>query len=297
MKRKILTIILCSAFFANSLALTACETRAEKKIKSFEKRMSEMDEEESEETSEEVPEDTSEETAEETTEQTTEETSEETENSSEPTDTSASETERKFTDVDIDLNDVKVLEAYSQLYDYNEEFEDLEIFERDDGSISMIYGRITDFTVDSPDEALIALYSIQKIFGCKDAFNEFVFSDVQSDGTELYYRFDQVHDSIPVYPGEVKIITDLEGNTTGFVNGYKKINISTEAFLDADDAIAELTDVKQIRSSELVIWAVEKKPVLAWKIFYDSTENGSFYTAVIDAKDGTIIDSFSNVVY
>lgn len=302
MKQKIMAITLCSVMLGSSLIMTSCADR-ETTPSEFRIRMGKDyyesvvtyiatengDTDESDESSEDMTEDTSDET--------TEDTSEEAEDTeTKPSSTTASAPDKEFTDVDIDLDEVKVLEAYSQIYDYNEDFEDVYVCYDNDGSISMLFGTLTDFTVDSPDEALIAIYSLQNIIGCKDPFNELVFSDVQSDGTELYYRFYQFYDSVSVTPGEVKIITDLDGNTTGLVNAYVPINISTEPSIDADDAIKEIADVKKVISSELIIWTMDTEPVLVWRIIFDSTK-GLDYTALVDADNGTVLSVYDNKVY
>lgn len=278
MKKSVIAITLCASLLAGSVVLTSCESGY--KTSESTKRSSIETTEETEEDTEEDTEDTSEETTEETTEETAEETTAET----------TAETSREFVDCDIDINDVKVIKSVSQLYDYNDDYEDLFYNEDDTGYINMCFGCITDFTVDSPDEALIALYSVQKLFKCKDALNDFVYTETQFDGDEYYYCFQQVKDGISVPLGIAKIITDSEGNTTGFISSYVPIHISTEASLTEEDAIEEIEKHKEIYSSELVIWTFEHKQVLTWKIVYVASSDGMPYEAYVDANTGEIVD-------
>ena len=199
----------------------------------------------------------------------------------------------------INYSDIFHVEELIQLFKYNTNPEDLDIYMNKNDSIDLLYGAISDFKVETPKEALLALYGIKDFLGI-DSFEQ----DIQFDNVSLYneyikYRFIQKYKGIPVDGAFITLLTDLDGNT--FMVNNKTYNID----IDIDiDPLVDLDEAKEIviKSEEgnvividasLIIVSWDENTYLAWNIVYE--ENSCVYIKYVNARNGVVEYSNKNM--
>ena len=193
-------------------------------------------------------------------------------------------------------DDIYINDEPDQIYFYNDIIEDCMIYVNKKGYVTRVIGSIIDFTVDSPEEALLAIHGIHKLIGCENVFEELKIDHIIKDDTCYYFVFNQVHNSVPVKGVMLTLITDLEGNTNGFVNYYVPIDISTDPAIDKDAAVTAIGDYEKIFSEELMIDVNGEEATLIWEISYSKAGEMFTYTAKVDAQTGKLIWSGQNVI-
>lgn len=193
-------------------------------------------------------------------------------------------------------DDIYINDEPDQIYFYNDIIEDCTIYVNKKGYVTRVIGSIIDFTVDSPEEALLAIHGMHKLIGCENVFEELKIDHIIKDDTCYYFVFNQVHNSVPVKGVMLTLTTDLEGNTNGFVNYYVPIDISTDPAIDKDAAVTAIGDYEKIFSEELMIDVNGEEATLIWEISYSKAGEMFTYTAKVDAKTGKLIWSGQNVI-
>ena len=190
---------------------------------------------------------------------------------------------------DYSLDNIFVLDEIDQIYFYNDIIEDLQIFENDLGYVECVIGSISDLIIDSPDEAMMAIYGIQRIMGTDTIYDELEVNNVFKDSYGYFFTFTQVYQGVPVYGSYVTLTTDLEGNVTGFSSNYVPVNANISNACTSDAAISAISDIESVISSKLYIYN-ETTAVPAWEIIYVNS-NGDSRTALINAIDLSVISN------
>lgn len=193
-------------------------------------------------------------------------------------------------------DDIYINDEPDQIYFYNDIIEDCTIYVNKKGYVTRVIGSIIDFTVDSPEEALLAIHGMHKLIGCENVFEELKIDHIIKDDTCYYFVFNQVHNSVPVKGVMLTLTTDLEGNTNGFINYYVPIDISTAPAIDKDAAVTAIGDYEKIFSEELMIDVNGEEATLIWEISYSKAGEMFTYTAKVDAQTGKLIWSGQNVI-
>ena len=193
-------------------------------------------------------------------------------------------------------DDIYINDEPDQIYFYNDIIEDCTIYVNKKGYVTRVIGSIIDFTVDSPEEALLAIHGMHKLIGCENVFEELKIDHIIKDDTCYYFVFNQVHNSVPVKGVMLTLTTDLEGNTNGFINYYVPIDISTDPAIDKDAAVTAIGDYEKIFSEELMIDVNGEEATLIWEISYSKAGEMFTYTAKVDAQTGKLIWSGQNVI-
>ena len=193
-------------------------------------------------------------------------------------------------------DDIYINDEPDQIYFYNDIIEDCTIYVNKKGYVTRVIGSIIDFTVDSPEEALLAIHGMHKLIGCENVFEELKIDHIIKDDTCYYFVFNQVHNSVPVKGVMLTLTTDLEGNTNGFINYYVPIDISTDPAIDKDAAVTAIGDYEKIFSEELMIDVNGEEATLIWEISYSKPGEMFTYTATVDAQTGKLIWSGQNVI-
>lgn len=196
----------------------------------------------------------------------------------------------------ITPDDIYINEVADDIYFYNDIIENCKIYVNKKGYVTRVIGSIIDFTVDSPEEALLAIHGMHKLIGCENVFEELKIDHIIKDDTCYYFVFNQVHNSVPVKGVMLTLTTDLEGNTNGFVNYYVPIDISTDPAIDKDAAIAAIGDYEQIYGTELLITVDGENATLIWEIKYTKAGEAFTYSANVDAQTGKLIWSGQNAI-
>ena len=193
-------------------------------------------------------------------------------------------------------DDIYINDEPDQIYFYNDIIEDCTIYVNKKGYVTRVIGSIIDFTVDSPEEALLAIHGMHKLIGCENVFEELKIDHIIKDDTCYYFVFNQVHNSVPVKGVMLTLTTDLEGNTNGFINYYVPIDISTDPAIDKDAAVTTIGDYEKIFSEELMIDVNGEEATLIWEISYSKAGEMFTYTAKVDAQTGKLIWNGQNVI-
>ena len=81
------------------------------------------------------------------------------------------------------------------------------------GNLRHINGKFSNITINSPEDALMALYSIRSLTGISDPKNSFSFrqESVNVQGGGRSYSFNQVHNGVRVERRTLFIRTDMDG--------------------------------------------------------------------------------------
>ena len=193
-------------------------------------------------------------------------------------------------------DDIYINDEPDQIYFYNDIIEDCTIYVNKKGYVTRVIGSIIDFTVDSPEEALLAIHGMHKLIGCENVFEELKIDHIIKDDTCYYFVFNQVHNSVPVKGVMLTLTTDLEGNTNGFINYYVPIDISTDPAIDKDAAVTTIGDYEKIFSEELMIDVNGEEATLIWEISYSKAGEMFTYTAKVDAQTCILIWNGQNVI-
>ncbi|MEE9554409.1 MAG: hypothetical protein V3W18_08950 [candidate division Zixibacteria bacterium] len=117
-----------------------------------------------------------------------------------------------------------------------------------------------------------------------------------------HYRFQQVYNGIPVFASHVLINVTLDGAISSIISDYRHFdNISINPLI-FDTRAEELSmaeiEMKSLRGdseTELVIYGLENKYSLCWKVLIPAQEPLGDWQVFVDAQTGDIIDK-SNIM-
>ncbi|WP_196439565.1 M28 family peptidase [Planomonospora sp. ID67723] len=118
-----------------------------------------------------------------------------------------------------------------------------------------------------------------------------------------YIHYKRVYDGLPVYGGDVVVVTDQSGETVeSLASGQRaEITVDTRPAVSARTATAtargELRSVETAAKPVLVVHAAAAEPRLAWEVLVtgQGEEAPSVLHVYVDAKTGAVIDKVDEV--
>ena len=137
------------------------------------------------------------------------------------------------------------------------------------------------------------------------ANDQFIARDVivDADGTE-HVRFDRTYAGLPVIGGDVVVHSKGGQFKSASLTQGASLNLSTRATLNASDAIVNAgaefgSNFAGTPTSGLVVFARDKgAPKLAYKVGFEGADNAGNpidSTYIVDAKNGKVLDRWSNI--
>lgn len=193
--------------------------------------------------------------------------------------------------VDYNLDYIEDLDSLELLYLYNDgDPEDLEVYLNEEGYISYISGSFSDFVVESPEEAILALYGIKSLMGIVSPQEELKWVSTSKDAYGTSFRFKQVCNEVPVYGIDIVVSVDSTGKTSSLYSSFvADIQIDTNPSVSAIAAIDILSEQGYSCSEgcDLTVFIDNWEPKLAWSV-NAMYENGC-YTVLLDAQSGSIV--------
>ena len=197
---------------------------------------------------------------------------------------------------DYSLDNIYVLDEVDEIYFYNDIVEDTYIYLDSEGKLIRVIGSVSDLIIDSPDEALMAIYGLGKLMGCESVYDELVIDHITNDDYGYTYVFSQVYNSVPVLGSSITLSTDLNGNANGFISYYVPINIGTSSPLSSDSAVGSIPDCCEVLETEKSIDICGESQRFIWSVSYLDS-NGLYFIALVDANSGELISNYSPVYY
>ncbi len=177
------------------------------------------------------------------------------------------------------------------------------------GSIVIDASTITE-TVTDEESAYNVLNSINKTFGYENAKDVLGVSKIESIDEDVYYKFQQYYNDIPVDGKSIVVSADENGKVFNVSGNYLHIydEIDTSPKINADKAKKKIE--KQVKSElkkniivsepQLVVYFVDGNPVLTWKSSvggYTSNDEIRGYDIFIDADKGHIHSKETSIKY
>lgn len=181
------------------------------------------------------------------------------------------------------------MDSLELLYIYNDDPNDLEVYLNDVGYIEELNGQFSEFIVESPEEAILALYEIKSLMGCENPKEQLVWEKTSKDNYGYSYKFRQVVDGVPVYGTSIVVSTDLAGITTALHSSF-----ATDMYIDMENVISE-ADAKIVVEnngynylcSEGLVVYLANETHLTYNM--KCNNEGLTYNVLIDANTGEIV--------
>lgn len=195
----------------------------------------------------------------------------------------------------IDIDSIKDL-TVDDIEEMNSDDEDFEIEINDYGYIEEIFGKYSDNSIKSPNDALYSLYSIKTALGISDPFEELKLFDIDKDETGTIYKFTQLVNGVPCFDNNIIVSCDENGTTDYLRSSYFPVNttISTSPNISYedinDDILKEYPDASIIDVDEdnrLFILNYYGKLYLVWNKYIGV--NNYTYQILVNANDGKIL--------
>lgn len=193
---------------------------------------------------------------------------------------------------DYDKEAIEDMDSYESLYEYNDEIE-VYLNEKDE-RLEYILGNFSDFIVESPQEALLALYGLRTLLNCKDPQSEFEWVFTNEDFYSRAFCFRQMYKGVPVYGSMTNIVTDLEGNIVTLHTDYKPVAVDTVPSVTLESA-GEAAGTDKIYEGKLCIYRDGVKDRLAWQM--NALKDGQEWIFVVDAHSGEVIFQTESAEY
>lgn len=195
----------------------------------------------------------------------------------------------KNTYVDYNTDYIQDADNFEFLYLFNEgDLENLEVYINDDGYLQFISGSFSDIKVESPEEAILSLYSIKTLMGGLVPKLELNWVSTSKDEYGSSFRFEQTYNGVPLYGQSVVVSTDSDGKTTSLQSSYiKDININTTPVITEQEAINKVHNagLEDVHVDKLYIFMKDSLPQLAWNVFAKDADQIQ-YNYLIDAITG-----------
>lgn len=191
--------------------------------------------------------------------------------------------------VDYNTDYIEDADSFEFLYGYNEgDLDNLQVYVNDEGYLSFISGCFTDIAVESPEEAVLSLYSLRTLMGIKEPKEELKWLRTSRDEFGTVYSFAQMVDGVPVYGRTISVGTDINGITTSLQNSYVgDLDISVKPSVSSEDVVADIQEKGYITGDkpQLYIYEKEQSYYLTWVVTaYNS--DGVGYRLFINAISG-----------
>jgi len=186
------------------------------------------------------------------------------------------------------------MDSLELLYIYNDDPDSLEVYLNDEGYITELNGQFSEIIVESPEEALLALYEIKSLMGCENPKEQLVWTKTSKDNYGYSYRFQQVVDGIPVYGTSIVVSTDLMGITTALHSSFATdLSIHSNNIISESAAKTVIEDNGYIFlfSDGLTIYLTNEAH-LGYNMICN--KDGLEYNVLVDANTGKIL--FTNLL-
>lgn len=167
----------------------------------------------------------------------------------------------------------------------------------DDGSLRFLFGNLTQGTpVNTPNGILELISAYSSELGIRNPNENLSAVEVIDHLDGFTYRYQQIHEGIPVVGSELCVVVNNDGIPSGIINNLvdipdtfdKTISVSEdEASWSAIYTIQENTDCAKfiIQSTSNIIYIPDEgNPYYAW-LFEYGTEEGTTYSAVVSTTD------------
>lgn len=181
------------------------------------------------------------------------------------------------------------MDSLELLYIYNDNPDDLEVYLNDEGYIEELNGQFSEIIVESPEEAILALYEIKSLMGCENPKEQLVWEKTSKDNYGYSYKFHQVVDGVPVYGTSIIVSTDLAGITTALHSSFATdLHIDLENVISESDARAVIEDnAYSFLSSEGLVIYLTNEIHLTYNV--KCKKDGLEYNILVDANTGEIV--------
>lgn len=177
-----------------------------------------------------------------------------------------------------------------------------EVIYNDNGEITFISGKFTDYKVTNADTAFSSLQAVETLLGA--ATYDFtllpVKTNVDTITGDTYYNFEQFYNNYAISSSYVVVGADKDGNTISLASSLDKnlsddlIGVDTSKLISSEDAINTALEalpnleLSEVRKPELVIDSDFKK--YCWYVYVNNqgtegsaTENFSYLKITVDA--------------
>lgn len=194
--------------------------------------------------------------------------------------------------VNYNTDYIEDIDSFEMLYLYNDgNVDNLEVYINDDGYIEYIMGSFSDIVVESPEEAILSLYTIKSLMGCKSPKDELRWVSTNKDNYGTAFRFEQVYYDIPIYGTSIVVSTNQLGYTSSLQSSFvSDLNISTAPKLSEIEAKQKVMEYgyRDADVEKLYVYMDNSIPKLAWNV-YAKGADGSQYNILIDASSGEVL--------
>lgn len=191
---------------------------------------------------------------------------------------------------DLTYDDIPIMDDLNQIYFYNPDTDKVSIFKTPDGYLDSMGGSISDIQVESPYEAMLALYGVKELLGLSSFEDEVYVKDIFRGNSSIVIEFGQNYQGIPVYDTFVRMYTDEQGNITGLKNSLISIDMDVTPDITMEQAAAKAAETwgAGTDSAELNIYfGSSAEPKLVWNVACGSEP--CFYSILVDAHSGEVL--------
>lgn len=192
--------------------------------------------------------------------------------------------------VNYNLDYIEDLDSLESLYLFNDgDPEDLKVYLNDEGYISFISGSFSDFVVESPEEAVLALYGVKSLMGAVSPREELRWLSTTKHAYGASFQFEQIYEQIPVYGRNIVVSVDSTGKTSCLHSSFiANLELDTAPSVSEETAKALLAEQGYSCSegSELNIFLNDAEPELVWCV--EAVKEGMLYTVLVNAHSGAV---------
>lgn len=183
-----------------------------------------------------------------------------------------------------------------------------EVIINEDGEITFISGKFTDYKVTNVDTAFSSLQAVETLLGA-DTYDFTLLpvkTNVDTITGDTYYNFEQFYNNYAISSSYVVVGADKDGNTISVASSLEKnlsdelIGVDTSKLISSDDAINTALkalpnlELSEVRNPELVIDSDFKR--YCWYVYVNNhglegsaTESFSYLKITVDAVNGEFL--------
>lgn len=192
--------------------------------------------------------------------------------------------------VNYNLDYIEDLDSLECLYLFNDgDPEDLKVYLNDEGYISFISGSFSDFVVESPEEAVLALYGVKSLMGAVSPREELRWLSTTKHAYGASFQFEQIYEQIPVYGRNIVVSVDSTGKTSSLHSSFiADLDLDTAPSVSEETARTLLAEQGYSCSegSELNIFLDDAESELVWCV--EAVKEGMLYTVLVNAHSGAV---------
>ena len=205
-------------------------------------------------------------------------------------------------DKPIDIDSIKDL-TVDEIKEMNSDDEYFEIEINEYGYINTIYGKFSDVSIKSSNDALYSLLSVKTAIGINDPFEELRAYSINKDETGTIFKFTQFVNGVPCFDNKIVIACDTDGTSNYLMSSYFPVNatISTSpqiSYNDINNAIlkeypeASIIDVEE--DKRLYVLNYYGKVYLVWNKYIGLNDN--IYQMLVESNTGKILYKNASVM-